>query len=563
MAKIQTPAETTIRIAGKEIKQEILNISLEQMIDGHHRLAIRLSLVGRESGTTELADLSDYTGMLGESISLTIVPHGDVVDRSLQLAFTGLVTEVKLENSIDNINSVLVCAMSPTVALDGGHRNEFFTDQSASDIIGSILQNYPMTTGQIENTGKSLAFCVQYRQSDYDFIMRLAAAGGLFACYDGMEFRAVKAASSDQVELKWRETLGAFTVGLGTASKEFESSLFNYEEATVFSRDSESVALQASLSTLSKLAPDASAKIYTRSGFSDSVQSAADMQSLDAALERDRNQALGRMIKCVGESDVPAVKVGHCVRITGMGALDGSYWIEKVLHYFDESGYTNRFVGAPLDMAHPQPRSRSGRLGGIQSAIVVDNADPDKLGRIKVKFPWSRDEQTVWVRMITPYAGTSRGWYSLPEIDDEVLIGFEHNNPGYPVALGAVYNGNNKPPDAAPNDDNNIKLLVTRSGHQVVFSDEDGKESILISTKDDKNKLIMDVSGPSIAIESEGDISIKGKNITIESQEKLNLKAGTDFEAGASANLKTDAGANCEISASGNVDVKGAMINLN
>jgi len=106
------------------------------------------------------------------------------------------------------------------------------------------------------------------------------------------------------------------------------------------------------------------------------------------------------------------------------------------------------------------------------------------LGRIKVKFPWLESEETIWIRLLTPHAGQDRGWYAIPEIGDEVLVGYEFGNPRYPVALGALYNKDSAPPATAGTSENNIKLFRTKGGNQIEINDESGAEAISITTKD-------------------------------------------------------------------------------
>ena len=204
-------------------------------------------------------------------------------------------------------------------------------------------------------------------------------------------------------------------------------------------------------------------------------------------------------------------------------------------------------------------------------ARVVDLKDPDKLGRIKISYPWLDSEQTAWVRMVVPHAGKDRGWYALPELDDEVLVGYEHGNTDHPIVLGCLYNKDNAPMQEAISSDNDVKMLMTRSGNKIVLNDTNGAEQIVISQKDGKNQIVLDISGPSITISTEGDISIKGKqNVTIEADQGITMKAASDVkieganvEIKASANIKSEAGANNEIKGNAMVNVKGGMINLN
>jgi type VI secretion system secreted protein VgrG len=596
MAVLETPAECLVRVDNQEIKFNISLVRLDQYIDLHHQLTIRIQQVGKKEAKKDIDDPGQYMKFLGSNINLTINPKGGVVDGSRALEFIGVITDVQLDNSIDGLNTVLLHAASPTIAMDGAIRNAHYHDKSASDIIGSIVGNYPITIGKIESTKGTYKFDTQYRETDFDYIMRLAAGAGMFAWYSGKDFNLGPANGDNAVELKWREDLGAFRLGLGTAPVEFKADVYNYEQKKTYSQDSKSISQDAVLSNISKTSPDASRKIYKDSGFSSAPKSVADAQTLDKTLKNERRKAMGSMIRCVGQSIVPELHVGSCARIAGMEKLDGQYWVIGVSHIFDESGkYHNTFACTPLDIAYPMgkqakkdfesgeerkgeatsveivAKTRKEPVLGMHVARVVDLNDPDKLGRIKISYPWLDSEQTAWVRMVVPHAGKDRGWYALPELDDEVLIGYEHGNTDHPIVLGCLYNKGNAPMQEAISSDNDIKMLMTRSGNKIVLNDKNGGEQIVISQKDGKNQIVLDISGPSITISTEGDISIKGKqNITIEADQGITMKASSDVkieganvEIKASANIKSEAGANNEIKGNAQVNVKGGMINLN
>ncbi len=569
-ALVETSAACELVINKKRITSDISLVELDQFVDDHHRLRVRLRERGKVSAESDFSDPTTYTEFLGKSLSLTIKPEGGQVDAAKELGFIGIVTKIDLQNSIDGINTVIIEAHSPTIAMDGGPRNEFYQDQKASDIIGAILRNHPVSLGKVESTQGTLSFSVQYRETDYQYVMRLASAAGLFAHYDGKEFRVTKAGTADVEELVWRETLGAFTLGLGTAAAEFNSQVYNYEQNRVFTQDSKSLSQQAALSEVSKISPDSSKEIYPDSGFSTFAKTVPDAQSLDQALQLERGRSMGRMIACRGQSVIPKVAPGHCVKVKGMNRLDATYWVLAVRHVFDESGkYHNAFACTPVDIAFPKYRSARSTIADIQRAVVVDNNDPDKLGRIKVQFPWCESSETPWVRLVTMHAGKERGWVCLPEIDDEVLVGYEQGSPDLPIILGAMYNGENVPPGDAVNDVNNVKMFITKSGNSIVFKDTEGSEEVHLITKDGKNKITMKVGGPTV-IESEGainikgggDITIEGANISLKSDGKIEMKSGMDTKIEASANLDTKAGAQLQIQGM-TVTVKGTPIQLN
>jgi len=578
---LETPSECTIKIDNKQIKHNVSGLELYQYIDDHHELRVSIRQAGEASGQ-DFEDPETYTSFLGKSISVNIKPTGGYVEANRELEFIGVVTEVRIDNSVDRLNDAIITAHSPTISFDGAKHNAQYTDQSASDIIGSLLRQYPVTLGTIESTSGSFKFDTQYRETDYEYILRVAKSQGLFAFYNGKEFKLEKAQCGDIDELIWRETLGSFRMGLGTIPHEYTATVYNYEQKKTFSQDTTSLPSQSSLSNLSKVSPDASKDVYKDSGYSEISKYATDAQSLDSELQAERNQALGGMVKCYGQSNVPKVSIGHCVKIKGMDKLDGSYWVKAVKHVFEESGkYHNTFVCSPIDISYPEKRSmakvldeiekpqtvalnrplvpendmqKKARFSGLHSAIVVENEDPEGLGRIKVRYHWA-EEETVWVRFMVPYASTDGGWFGLPEIGDEVIIAYEFGDPDYPIALGAVYNKESVPPSDTSGNDCNIRMMQTKSGNQIYFNDTGGSEEIRITMDGGKNGIVMKLSGPTLSIKSDGgDVTIESNNITIESQMDINLKA--------SANINIEAGANLTLKGTGQLNAEGGLTSV-
>ena len=200
---------------------------------------------------------------------------------------------------------------------------------------------------------------------------------------------------------------------------------------------------------------------------------------------------------------------------------------------------------------------RGGRIQGVVVGIVTNNQDPDGLGRVKVKFPWLSDvDESTWARIAAPMAGDQRGVYFLPEVEDEVLVAFEHGDVRFPYVLGALWNGKDAPP--ASNDDgkNNVRIIKSRSGHVIKLNDEDGKETIEIVDKSEKNSILIDTASNSIAVTSDKDITLSASNGTI----KLNAQK---IEINSSGPTKIAAGSTASVEASATLTVKGATVNIN
>ncbi|PYT04739.1 MAG: phage tail protein, partial [Acidobacteria bacterium] len=150
----------------------------------------------------------------------------------------------------------------------------------------------------------------------------------------------------------------------------------------------------------------------------------------------------------------------------------------------------------------------SSRISGVVVGVVTNNQnDPEGLGRVKVKFPWLSDEdESNWARVAAPTAGKERGFYFLPEVEDEVLVAFEHGDVRFPYIVGSLWNGKDAQP--AKNDDgkNNVRVIKSRSGHVVRLTDKDGAEMIEIIDKSEKNSIVFDTSKNTITITADKDI---------------------------------------------------------
>jgi uncharacterized protein involved in type VI secretion and phage assembly len=201
------------------------------------------------------------------------------------------------------------------------------------------------------------------------------------------------------------------------------------------------------------------------------------------------------------------------------------------------------------------PPPASAGLFGVTIAIVTNNQDPDGLGRVKVMFPWLSDtEESAWARVLSPMAGRGRGLYALPEIDDEVLVAFEQGDIAFPYVLGALWNGQDKPPADNADGQNNRRLWRSRSGHEILLDDTDGAEKIVVKDKSGKNAIAIDTAqntihltaDSAITLESRGDITLKsatgavklsGKTIALEAQQGFEIRANGTGKVQAQAGL--------------------------
>ena len=170
---------------------------------------------------------------------------------------------------------------------------------------------------------------------------------------------------------------------------------------------------------------------------------------------------------------------------------------------------------------------------GVYPALVVDNKDPDNLGRVMVSLPWAPDlgvePYAAWARLATLMAGNKRGTLFIPEVNDEVLVAFQGGDPGRPIVIGALWNGRNQPPPAMDRSGrNNLKSIVTRNGVTLEFSDDTGVEALSLRTPGG-NKLVLkdgpgvvtisDSNGNVVRLDSDGIALLSSKNVRIDGVE--------------------------------------------
>jgi uncharacterized protein involved in type VI secretion and phage assembly len=209
-------------------------------------------------------------------------------------------------------------------------------------------------------------------------------------------------------------------------------------------------------------------------------------------------------------------------------------------------------------------RPVSGQMPGLVEALVVDNVDPDKLGRIKLKFPLLPETpESFWARLVMPMAGRERGWMTIPEIGDEVLVSFVHGDINNAIVLGSLYNGVDTPPYANEDGDNNLRVFQSRSGHRLTFDDTSGDERVELILHNEEIRIIWDAankvlavySGKDIIIEAKETISVKCKDFILEADATIGMKSGTTTE------VKT--GSSCSVDGGGQLTLTAAMTMIN
>jgi uncharacterized protein involved in type VI secretion and phage assembly len=168
-----------------------------------------------------------------------------------------------------------------------------------------------------------------------------------------------------------------------------------------------------------------------------------------------------------------------------------------------------------------------GHVFGVYVALVTDVQDPDGLGRVRIRLPWTTDPDgaayEIWARVATLMAGANRGTWFIPEPDDEVLVANENGDPRAPIVIGALWNGVDTPPEQMDSD-NNRRSITSRSGTRVTFDDTDGAVQFTVETPGGQtitctdtpatlelsdsngNRILMDAAG--ITLSTNGNVTI-------------------------------------------------------
>ena len=432
--------------------------------------------------------------------------------------------------------------------LHRGRYNRSFQNMTDTDIVNKIINEVGITKGTIDSSGAPHDYVFQENQTNMEFLRERAARIGfeLFVQNGKLNFRKPKA-DGEELPLKWLTHIHSFRVRMTSAEqvKEVEVRAWDY---------SQKAAIVATTQTGKTLTETQNGKGNATSTKFKGQPAKPKMILVDQPVFKPKEadvmaQALcdeleGQFIYADAKAEGnPQIRPGRIINLKEMGQYDGKYYVTETRHTYHERVYMTEFSvrglrsGDLLTMLAAQTHLQPGQTHLV--GIVTDNEDPESLGRVKVKFPTLTEDHTSnWARVVGVGAGDGRGFDCLPEINDEVLVAFEHGDIHRPYVIGGVWNGKDAPPNKAKDNvqDGKVRLrtIKTRTGHQIQFVEEDQgsrKAGVYIETKGGHQVYLND-SDRSISISSAGDLKIEAKG-------------------------------SISISAIGEITVKGAMIRLN
>jgi|JI9StandDraft_2_1071091.scaffolds.fasta_scaffold12942_3 type VI secretion system secreted protein VgrG len=529
-----------IEIEGFKKLENASSLVITQRIDWHHTFEIKIPLEAIEGERS--ITLSAGQDFIGKGIKIALKTQ----QRSTQLNFfKGVVTNVNLSRYGGNASDMIICGHSSSILLDDGPTCASFLENSLKQVVELVKAQYPVNLLSFNcspTVDPRMDFLAQYNESNYNFIGRLAAQHGQWFFYNGTQMIFGAPPSEDIIELFFGHDLESFDLNMKVVPLNFEASGYDYVQNTNL-KESSSQSVQGQNSwgqkavDLSKGFFGTKTKIHNR-------ELAKDNDELSELVANRQGGRAADMVILSGKSDNAKIKVGSKIKIQGASTATlskdktdyGNYIVTSVTHRMDGlGGYQNTFTAIPADIRIP-PANANFKAPTIdtQAAVVIDNKDPDGLGRIKVRMYWQRDGDTTgWIRYMTPHAGKNRGFYILPEINDEVIVAFENGNLSMPFCLGSMYHGKAHSGDRK-DDANEIKTIRTNSGNEIKITDKSGEEAIHIFTEGKKNEvlitmkddgLIQITSNKNIKIVAMEDIEVKSKNMMFSASDKIEFKA--------------------------------------
>lgn len=485
--------------------------------------------------------------LLGDPLTIKFYQYGKVVQH-----FSGIITKIHCKRKTGGgYGTLYISGNAPSILLDSGKECQSYENRTLQEIVAAATEEYDesakVDTSAGVNTTRTLPYTVQYQESDYDFICRLAKYYGEYFYYDGSKL-IFGNKLQETIDLGENLNLIDEEFFLEVKPQDFQYINYNIHQGTSENNDSRDAANEYKNNPIQTDAKNASKKIYKKipqkyHSATSLEQSSVDLEDV-VRLEKDKRELL---LKVKGQSRDPRLRMNTFACLTDINARAmETYRVIKISHYHSGMEYYNSFEGIPM-MRTPAdfdenafPRSEQ------QPAVVKDNNDPLGMGRVRVQFLWQakRNEMTPWIRVVQPYTGGGKGFYFIPEIGEEVLVDFEGGNAERPFVIGAHYNG-----EAKSGYTPTTKAIHTKSGTKILLNDAEG------------SVRIEDPSGNIYAMDGKGNIKVQApKNITFVAGENISLRATASIDIDAGVDISETAGAMINKNAIGDYSLIAANI---
>ena len=541
---IQRVVNLDIIIDGKTISH-FKHFQLKQCVRTHH--SFELTLAHDSLGNIQNHDLQDAHQFLGKRLTV-VFKYKDLANESPERTFVGIITKVAYSQEKMSLGNVILKGFSPTILMDSApHTQSFGGDQAvntsiiAERIIKETMSSYKFDY-KINTQNKSyINFSVQYKETHYNYLSRMAEAYGEQFFYDGEVLHFGKLPHNDKaLKLTYGSNINDICVELKALHT--KPKFFGYNS----SDHSKLKSSQAEIKHVGQLANQAyqiNQDIYKTPSLISSPINANLPIDLDDSQKSAGGSAAVEVFTVSGSTSVPFLHPG-CVADIEMRKTDSnqtSYFtrlmMTEVTHEVNTRGfYTGSFEGIAEGTGFLPKPEFTVPSAEPQIATVISNTDPLNQGRIQVRFDWQVNDSTHFIRMMSPDAGgtdaitQNRGFVAIPEVGDQVMVGFEYHHPDFPFAMGGMFHGQ---VGLGGGVNNHMRSIQTKSGIQVLMND------------DEKSVTILDPSGNTYFMDGKGNIAVNAPNdITFTAGKNIKMNAGNDITSIAGSNIFSTANVN-------------------
>jgi phage protein D/phage baseplate assembly protein gpV len=533
----------TLKIDGQpasaSLMEDILQLSVEESLHlpGMFTLIIRNDSASARSG--ESLWLYDKTFAIGKSIEIeftaSTTENIDFDDSKTETLIKGEITAIEAHFNSESQAPIVIRGYDISHRLHRGRFNRSFQNMKDSDIVNQIIGEVGIAAGTIDDTGgpfgygDPVGYVFQENQTNMEFLRERAARNGyeLFVQDSKLNFRKPVAGAS--LTLKWLTDITDFQVRVSSSEQvdSVEVRGWNYQtkQAIVSTKSSQTTQVVTSIDQGNGKASSTKFSITPKMIVVN--QPIASSSESDAIAQALYNELSGEFVQADAKAEGnPDIRPGKVIILTDMGKYSGKYYVTATRHLLQQRVYITEFNvrglrdGDFLTLMVPQTRLQPGQT--LLIGVVTNNKDPKKWGRVRVKFPTlTNDHESDWARVVAIGAGANRGFDNLPEVNDEVLVGFEHGDIHRPFIIGGVWNGKDAPPTIVDESivDGKVRLrtIKTRTGHTLQFVEEDkgaSKKGVYLDTVCG-HKLYVNDTDKKIEIKTSG-----GHHVTLDDQNK-------------------------------------------
>jgi len=501
--------------------------------------------------------------------------------------FKGVIVRHGIKIDASNLSRLVVECRDKAVAMTLGRNNANYVDLKDDAIIRKIIGNYAELTSSVEATSVQHAELVQYYCTDWDFMLSRAEANGLLVLVDDgkVTVQAPDLGAAD-LQVTYGEDLIDFDADIDARTQlqevkaaSWDSKQQKVEEQTAPAKP---VTKQGNLKSrdLAKVLGLKSYRLQTSAPVeSDFLKRWAESRQLKSDLARVRGR-----VRFQGSAKA---RIGGVIALAGVGdRFNGDLFVTSVSHDISKGNWSTEVgFGLPDDwfaeqreLKAPAASALVPGVQGLQIGVVKKlHQDPEGNYRVQVVVPLLQAKtEGVWARLAKFYASDGVGAFFVPEIEDEVVLGYLNGDPAHPVILGSLYSSKRKPP-FEPEEENNTKAIVTRSELKIEFDEK--KKIITIVTPaankvvlndDDKSILVQDQNDNRVELKPEGILMSSPKDIEIKADGKISVTAlgdvnveGMNVSNEAKTAFSASGNASSELSSSGQTTVKGSMVMIN